>query len=39
MFKPDLSAYLEARNIKRSRFLKYKDIFDQGDNAEWYEPI
>lgn len=36
--KPDLSAYLEARNIKRSRFLKYKDIFDQGDNAEWYEP-
>ncbi|MEE0968448.1 MAG: hypothetical protein U0M06_03660, partial [Clostridia bacterium] len=30
--KPDLSAYLEARNIKRSRFLKYKDIFDQGDN-------
>lgn len=36
--KPDLSAYLEARNIKRSRFLKYKDIFDQGDTAEWYEP-
>ncbi|MEE0968225.1 MAG: hypothetical protein U0M06_02485, partial [Clostridia bacterium] len=36
--KPDLSAYLEARNIKRSRFLKYKDIYDQGDTAEWYEP-
>ena len=36
--KPDLSVYIETREIKRSRFLKYKDIFDQGDSIEWYEP-
>lgn len=37
--KPDLSAYLGAKNIKRSRFLQYKDLLDAAEEQrKWYEP-
>lgn len=37
--KPDLSEYLSAKNIKRSRFLRYKDILDEAEEQrKWYEP-
>lgn len=37
--KPDLSEYLGAKHIKRSRFLRYKDITDSAEEQrKWYEP-
>ena len=37
--KPDLSEYLGAKDIKRSRFLRFKDIMDASeDQRKWYEP-
>lgn len=37
--KPDLSEYLGAKNIKRSRFLRFKDILDAAEeHRKWYEP-
>lgn len=37
--KPDLSAYLGAKDIKRSRFLRFKDIMDAAEEQrKWYEP-
>jgi hypothetical protein len=37
--KPDLSEYLGARDIKRSRFLRFKDIMDAAEEQrKWYEP-
>ena len=37
--KPDLSAYLGAKDVKRSRFLRFKDIMDAAEEQrKWYEP-
>ncbi len=37
--KPDLSQYLGAKDIKRSRFLRFKDILDSAEEQrKWYEP-
>ena len=37
--KPDLSKYLAAKDIKRSRFLRFKDIMDAAEEQrKWYEP-
>ncbi len=37
--KPDLSEYLGAKDVKRSRFLQYKDIMDAAEaQRRWYEP-
>ena len=37
--KPDLSKYLGAKDIKRSRFLRFKDIMDAAEeHRKWYEP-
>ncbi len=37
--KPDLSAYLGNRSIKRSKFLQYKDLLDAAEERrKWYEP-
>jgi len=37
--KPDLSEYLGAKDIKRSRFLRFKDIMDAAEERrKWYEP-
>ena len=37
--KPDLSEYLGAKDIKRSRFLRFKDIMDAAEEQrKWYEP-
>ena len=37
--KPDLSEYLGAKDIKRSRFLRFKDITDAAEeHRKWYEP-
>lgn len=36
--KPDLSAFLENRKQRKSLFLKYKSITDDGDDRKWYEP-
>lgn len=37
--KPDLSEYLNAKEIQRSRFLRFKDILDAAEgNRKWYEP-
>lgn len=37
--KPDLSEYLGAKDIKRSRFLRFKDIVDGAEERrKWYEP-
>ncbi len=37
--KPDLSEYLGARDIQRSRFLRFKDIMDGAEERrKWYEP-
>lgn len=36
--KPDLSEYLNAKDIKRSRFLRFKDIIDDAEKGrKWYE--
>lgn len=37
--KPDLSAYLDSASIKRSPFLKYKQLIEEDEKrGEWYEP-
>ena len=37
--KPDLSAYLKAKNVQRSNFLRFKDILDSAEEQrKWYEP-
>ena len=37
--KPDLSKYLGAKDIKRSRFLRLNDIMDDAEKGwKWYEP-
>lgn len=37
--KPDLSAYLGGKKVKRSSFLKYKTILENsGERHPWYEP-
>ena len=36
--KPDLSEYIEKKNLKRSIFLRYKAIVDSDENHKWYEP-
>lgn len=37
--KPDLSQYLSAGNVGRSRFLRFKDILDSAEEQrKWYEP-
>ena len=37
--KPDLSQYLGAKDIQRSRFLRFKDIMDAAEEQrKWYEP-
>ena len=36
---PDLSKYLAAKDIKRSLFLRFKDIMDAAEEQrKWYEP-
>lgn len=36
--KPNLSSYLEMSGIKRSRFLKYKDLMEKAEQKrKWYE--
>ena len=37
--KPDLSAYLGGKKVKRSSFLKYKTILESSEERRpWYEP-
>ncbi len=36
--KPDLSEYLEKRKGKQSLFLRYKNIVDDEDDRQWYQP-
>lgn len=37
--KPDLSQYLKAKDVGRSRFLRFKDIMDSAEEQrKWYEP-
>lgn len=37
--KPDLSEYLETNRVKRTPFLKYKEIVKKSESARrWYEP-
>ena len=37
--RPDLSKYLKASDISRSRFLRFKDIMDSAEEQrKWYEP-
>lgn len=37
--KPDLSDYLGAKHVKRSRFLQYKDILDKAEKEQrWFDP-
>lgn len=38
--KPDIDAYLKHRTVRRSAFLRYKDLLDDGGNnfRAWYEP-
>ena len=36
--KPDLSQYLNQKDVKRSVFLKYKTILEQEERHQWYEP-
>ena len=37
--KPDLSAYLKAKHVQRSNFLRFKDILDSTEaQRKWYEP-
>ena len=36
--KPDLSEYLGAKDVQRSRFLRFKDIMDAAEEQrKWYE--
>ena len=36
--KPDLSQYLNKKEVSRSIFLKYKTILDEEEKRQWYEP-
>lgn len=37
--RPDLSEYLKERTVKRSAFLKYKELMEaSGKRRAWYEP-
>lgn len=36
--KPDLTEYLSKKKVTRSPFLKYKNIVNDDDNHQWYEP-
>lgn len=36
--KPDLTEYLSRKIVSRSPFLKYKNITEEKDGREWYEP-
>ena len=35
--KPDLSEYIEKKNTRRSRFLRYKAFVGSDDGHKWYE--